>query len=167
MAEDGSKKYGLALVVFIVLSYGASAMGALFSPNARLPEDWYANLNRPSFSPPAWVFGPVWTALYGMIGVAGWLIWRRHRTAPTSATFQGLALWGVQYVLNASWSPVFFGMHRIAWALGIIALMWVAVALSTFRFFTVSGWAGALFVPYWLWLSFATALNAEFYRLNG
>jgi tryptophan-rich sensory protein len=144
------------LAAFIVLVVGGGmAVGALTGPDA-----WFAGLAKPSFNPPNWLFAPVWTVLYIMIGIAGWLVWTRARA---SAAMQ---VWWGQLVLNFLWSPVFFGLHRIGLALAIIGVMalaiWGFVALTARRL----PWASALFVPYGLWVSFATVLNGTFWLLN-
>ena len=130
-------------------------IGALTGPDA-----WFASLAKPPFNPPNWLFAPVWTVLYILVGAAGWLVWTR---APAAAAMR---LWWAQLVLNFLWSPVFFGLHRIGIALVIISLMllaiWGFVALTARRL----PWAAALFVPYGLWVSFATVLNATFWLLN-
>jgi benzodiazapine receptor len=144
------------LVAFIVLVLGGgTAIGALTGPDV-----WFASLAKPSFNPPNWLFAPVWTVLYILVGIAGWLVWTRARAGAA------MKLWWVQLGLNFLWSPVFFGLHRIDVALVIIGLMllaiWGFVALTARRLPS----AAALFVPYGLWVSFATVLNATFWLLN-
>lgn len=146
--------WSLAAFVAIVLG-GGIAIGALTGPDA-----WYAALAKPSFNPPNWLFAPVWSALYVLIGIAGWLVWSRDRTGPA------MTLWWVQLVLNFLWSPAFFALHRIGLALVVIALLlaaiWAFVALTARRL----PLAALLFVPYGLWVLFATALNAALFILN-
>ncbi len=120
----------------------------------------YQNLNQPSWAPPSWLFGPVWTVLYAMIAVAGWLVWRR--TGWTAA----LTVYAVQLALNAVWTPIFFGFGRYGWALADIVLMWVLIGATIWLFRPVSKVAAALLVPYWAWVSFATALNAAIWNAN-
>ena len=143
----------LAAFVILVLG-GGMFIGAVIGPDA-----WFANLAKPSFNPPNWLFAPVWTTLYILIGIAGWLVWRaRAGTA--------MKLWWAQLALNFLWPPVFFGLHWIGIALAIISLMLVAiwgfVALTARRV----PWAAALFVPHGLWVCFATVLNAALWVLN-
>lgn len=145
-----------ALIVFIVLVLGGGmAIGAVTRPDA-----WYASLAKPAFNPPNWLFAPVWTVLYVLVGVAGWLVWMRARSSAV------MALWWTQLVLNFLWSPVSFGLHRIGIALVIITLLLLAIcgfiALSARRL----PWAAVLFVPYGLWVAFATLLNATLWVLN-
>lgn len=133
-------------------------IGLLTGPGA-----WFAGLRKPSFNPPSWVFAPVWTTLYIMIAVAGWRTWRRWRAG---APYTALYLWGGQLVLNFAWSPLFFGAHRIDLALRVIVVLLATIV----AFIVVSRndrVSALLFVPYGLWVAFATLLNAAFSRLNG
>jgi len=150
----GIKAWG-GLAAWVLLSYAASASGAFFSPG-----DWYASLNKPSFNPPGWVFGPVWTALYAMMGVSAWLVWRQGNGV------RPLAPWLLQLGLNAAWTPVFFGLHRMDIALVIIIAMWLAILATILAFRKRSRPAALLLVPYLLWVSFATVLNAALWQLN-
>lgn len=145
-----------ALVGFLALMFGAGFFGAQFRPGA-----WYAALAKPSWTPPNWLFGPVWTALYVAIAMAGWLVWRR-----TVRMQAALGCWIAQWVLNAVWSWLFFGLHQPGWA-----LVEILVLLGTIIGFVVTAWpvsrgAALLFVPYGLWVTFATALNAAVWHLN-
>jgi len=148
----------LVLIVFVAASFAAAALGGATTVGS--VREWYPTIAKPAWTPPSWVFGPVWTVLYALIGVAGWLVWRR--------VGWGAALWWwtAQMALNATWSPVFFGMHQIGLAFANIVLLWVAIAGTTVAFWKVSPLAGGLFVPYLLWVSFATALNFAIWRLN-
>ena len=112
---------------------------------------------------PAWVFGPVWTALYLSMAIAAWLVWRR---AGWPGGARALGLFAVQLALNAAWSPLFFGLRSPAAGLVDIAALWLAIAATVFAFFRIAPVAGALLVPYWLWVTFATALNAAIWSLN-
>jgi tryptophan-rich sensory protein len=146
----------LALAAFIALALGG---GTLIGLTVQ-PDGWYAALRKPPFNPPNWVFAPVWSALYIMIGVAGWLVWQRGWRS------RMMAAWVAQLALNFIWTPVFFGLHAPAAALAIIvALLAVIIA------FIVRGWSGdraaaLLFVPYAAWVAFATLLNAAIVYLN-
>lgn len=149
-------KYRLALVLFLLLVVaGGLLIGWLTAPN-----QWYAKLQKPSFNPPNWLFGPVWTILYVLIAIAGWRVWRQEPS--------GLAMksWWTQLALNFAWSPVFFGAHRIGVALGVIVLL-----LATILAFIISAWpreplAAWLFAPYAAWVAFASVLNASILELN-
>ena len=145
-----------AALLFLAAVTVAACSGILWPPGA-----WYAALAKPPFTPPPWVFGPVWTALYLMIAAAGWLVWRAG--APGR---KALALWGVQMALNALWTPVFFGAHAPLLGLVVIVTLWgtILAFLSAAR--RASRWAALLFVPYLLWVGFASALNAALWWLN-
>lgn len=125
---------------------------------------WYASLARPLLSPPNWLFGPVWAVMYGAMAVAAWMIWREPglpRKRRTALTF-----WGVQLALNASWSPVYFGLHMLGAGLVVILALLAAVAATTKRFYRLDAKAGLLMAPYVAWVGFATYLNAGFWWLN-
>jgi tryptophan-rich sensory protein len=109
------------------------------------------------------VFAPVWTTLYVLIGIAGWRVWR---TPPSAARTRTLQLWAAQLVLNAIWSPLFFGAHQMTWALVEIVVLWVAIVATLLSAWRVDRPAGALLVPYLAWVTFATVLNAGFVALN-
>jgi len=144
----------LAAYIGLVLG-GGTTIGILTSP-----DDWYTSLAKPAFNPPNWVFAPVWSVLYVMIGFAGWLVWTSGRS--TAA----IRLWWLQLALNFLWSPVFFAMHRVGLALIVISLLlgviWMFVAVTARQ----CPRAALLFVPYGLWVAFATVLNASLYLLN-
>jgi tryptophan-rich sensory protein len=150
-----------ALAVFVVLCFAVAAVGGAVT--ATSVGTWYAGLAKPPFNPPDWVFGPVWTVLYLMIAVAGWRVWRRRGEAGA-----GLALgaWGVQLALNLGWSLLFFGARMIGLALAEIAILLAAILVTATLFWRIDRLAGALFVPYTLWVAFATVLNASLWRLN-
>lgn len=156
MAENDTTRNYLWLAIFLVGVVGmGSAIGLLTQPG-----DWYAGLAKPGFNPPNWLFAPVWTLLYVMIAIAGWLVWL---DLPDSTAMR---LWLVQVALNFLWSPVFFGLHSIGLALAIIVLL-----LAAILGFIAAAWrrkpaAAALFVPYAAWVGFATLLNASIWQLN-
>lgn len=121
---------------------------------------WYLNLTAPPGTPPNWVFAPVWTVLYVAMGIAAWLVWRRPRhNAP-------LRLWGWQLLVNALWTPAFFGFRLPLLALGVMVVLVVLIALTIRAFARVRSDAALLLVPYWLWACYATYLNAGFWVLN-
>ena len=149
----------IRLIVACVVSLSAGAIGSLAGTNA-----WYGTIEKPAFTPPDWVFGPVWTILYLLMGVAAFLVWQRgldlRKVRVALAWFLG------QLVLNALWSPVFFGLHRIDLALVVIVLLWAVLVVTIYYFLRVSRPAGLLLIPYLLWVSFATVLNASIWWLN-
>ena len=136
-----------------------------FASSALAPrDDWYDALRKPIWTPPGWLFGVVWTVLYAMMGIALSIILARgrHRGVGRATT-----LFAIQLALNAAWSPVFFGLHSIDGALAIVVLLWLLLAWTVAAFWSVRDAAGVLLVPYWLWVTFATALNAAIWRMNG
>ena len=147
------------LFFWVALSFAAAGVGSRFSPG-----DWYAHLAKPAFNPPAWVFAPMWTLLYLVMGIAAWLVWRQRRVARTAPA---LALFLVQLALNAAWSWLFFGLHQLGWALVDLAALWLAIGATLLAFWTHRSLAGLLMVPYLLWVSFAAFLNFMLWRLNG
>ena len=147
----------LVLVGFIVLCEAAGLAGTVFT--AQAIAEWYSLLNKPSFSPPNWLFGPVWTTLYFMMGTAAWLVWRRAGTG-------ALKVFWLQLALNAAWTPLFFGLHNPLAGLVCISLMWLAVVWTIFGFWRVSRAAALLLVPYLVWASFAAVLNYAIWALN-
>lgn len=146
----------ISLFVFIALVGAAAATGGRF-----MPGEWYQSLAKPSWTPPDWLFPIAWTVLYFMIAVAGWLVWRREgfRLA--------LAIWGLGLLLNATWSYVMFGRHDIGLALVDIAALWLSIAAFIWASWSVDRNAAYLFAPYLAWVSFAAALNAAVWSMNG
>lgn len=125
---------------------------------------WYPTLVKPPFNPPAWVFGPVWTLLYLMMGAAAFLVWRRGMDA--DGVKAALAAFTVQLALNGLWSLLFFGLRSPGLALVDIALLWLAIGAAVWLFWRVVPAAGLLLLPYWAWVSFAAVLNGSIWSLN-
>jgi len=148
----------LGLCGWLLACFAAAAMGGLF-----MPGEWYASLKKPSWNPPGWIFGPVWSALYAMMSVAAWLVWKRGGFVVQR---RPLALFLAQLVLNAAWTPLFFGLHRAGIAFAEIVLLWLAIATTLTAFRPVSRVAAWLLAPYLAWVSFAVALNFTLWRLN-
>jgi len=149
------------LVCIVVIVLSGSLSGIL---TAGAIENWYQNLEQPPGVPPNWVFGPVWTILYVMIGLSLALFW--HRAEPGREKRGALTLFAVQMVLNLAWTPVFFGMHRIGLALAVIAVLLVSVIGTIVLFRRKDRTAGNLLIPYALWVGYATYLNAGFLVCN-
>ncbi len=145
----------VSIVPFVLLTLAAAAMGAQFRPGA-----WYVALQKPAWTPPGWLFGPVWTVLYVMIALAGWIAWRRQGWSAATG------LWLVALAANGAWSWLFFGRQAIGAALVDILVLWLAIAAFIVATWRASRSASLLFVPYLAWVSFATALNAAIWRLN-
>ncbi|MEM8884578.1 MAG: TspO/MBR family protein [Planctomycetota bacterium] len=146
----------LTCLAWVLLAWSATIPGSLFGP-----DDWFDQLARPSWMPPGWVFGVVWSVLYTLMGIAAWMVWDKGegRQRP-------LTLWGVQLVLNAAWTPLFFGARQIFPALILIAVLWFVLLTTILAFRRASGIAAALLLPYLVWITIATALNFEIWRLN-
>jgi len=151
---------GIAIAVIVCELVGI--VGAVFTAPA-IPT-WYASLVKPSFTPPGWLFGPVWTTLYALMGIAAFIVWRRGLAV--AGVKAALLLFVVQLLLNALWSPVFFGVHSPSGGLAIILALWVAIVATIALSAGVSKAAAVLLVPYLLWVSFATVLNFSIWRLN-
>ena len=150
-----------ALGVCLLACLAAGGLGSIFiSPDVG---DWYAKLHKPGFNPPDWVFAPVWTALYIMMAVAVWIIWRQRTTRPTTVA---ICLFGIQLALNAAWSSIFFGLHQPLMALVDLAMLWVVLIATLVGFGRISRTAGRLLLPYLAWVSFAGVLNAAIVALN-
>lgn len=147
-----------ALVASLALAYAAAAFGAQFGPGA-----WYAGLEKPFFNPPNWIFGPVWTFLYTAMAVAAWLVWRRRGERPVRLA---LVLYAAQLILNALWSWLFFGLHWMGVAFIEIVLLDAVILATLIAFWRAHRGAGALFVPYLAWVSFAAVLNFSLWWLN-
>ncbi|MBP8259632.1 MAG: tryptophan-rich sensory protein [Verrucomicrobia bacterium] len=146
------------LLGWLALSFCVAAIGSLF-----MPGEWYAGLQKPSWNPPKWIFGPVWTALYTTMAVAAWLVWKRGGWARQR---MALTIFLVQLGLNALWSPLFFGMQNPALAFVDILLLWLALLATAAAFWRSRPLAGVLLVPYLSWVTFAGALNFTLWRLN-
>ena len=142
-------------------SLAAGSAGSFFTGAAR---EWYLALGKPWWTPPSWLFGPVWTVLYLVMGTALWLIVRNWRDLPRARA--ATVAWGVQLALNVAWTPVFFGLRSPAGGLVVLALMWPAIAATVALAARVSWTAAALLVPYLAWVTFAAALNAAIVMLN-
>ena len=151
----------LALGAFVGACFLVAGVGGWLT-SMGMPE-WYATLRKPSFNPPSWIFGPVWTALYLAMAVAGWLVWRE---AGLDGGFRALALFFVQLALNLAWSGIFFALRSPGWAMVEIVALWSAILVTMLLFFRHSTLAGWLLVPYLIWVSFAAVLNAAIVRLN-
>jgi tryptophan-rich sensory protein len=148
----------LGLVAFVVLCFGTAALGNTATERSVL--EWYPTLQKPWWTPPNWIFGPVWTVLYGMMAVAGWLAWRDERSRSTTVVFL------VQLLLNGAWSWLFFGLRRPDLAFAGVVLLWLAILATIAAFWKISRLAVILFVPYLAWVTFAAYLNLAVVRLN-
>lgn len=151
------------LLAFVVVCFAAAGLGSLFTTPQVVPGGWYDALDKPFFTPPSWLFGPVWTVLYLAMAVSGWLVWRRRGFSGASAA---MALFFVQLALNLGWSVVFFGLEAPELGLIEILVLWTAILLTLLAFRRVSRPAALLLVPYLAWVTFAALLNAGIWLLN-
>lgn len=151
-------KPAIALLLFFLASVVTASFGALFTPG-----EWYQSLIKPDWTPPGWLFGPVWSLLYAMIAVSGWLVWR---AAGWSGARLALTVFLGHLLLNALWSWLFFGLQRPDLALIDIVLLEATILWLVVLFWPVSWLAGALLLPYLAWVAFATALNGAIWQLN-
>lgn len=160
MTQLSTKNQTLGLAAWLAISFVAAAIGSVASIQAG---SFYAQLARPEWGPPSNIFGPVWTVLYALMGIAAWLVWRAggFRAARTA-----LALFLVQLAVNALWSWLFFGWHLGGAALADIVLLWLLVVATLVAFWRIRPVAGALLIPYLLWVTFAAALNHSVWQLN-
>lgn len=160
-----AKKRSFQFIPFIInisipLAFGAN--GGLLTSNA--VKTWYPTLNKPAFNPPNWIFGPVWTALYILIGIAAYLVWqKRDQVVHFPRT---IAVYLIQLVLNLFWSFLFFNAHKIGASLFEIFALLIVIIINGIMFYKIDKTAGLLFIPYVLWVSFATLLTYAIYSLN-
>lgn len=149
------------LVVSVLFTVGIGSLGGLFTIS-EIP-GWYAGLQKPSFNPPNWLFGPVWSMLYLLMGISFYLIWKQPVSAVRNV---GLTLFVIQFILNFFWSILFFNQHMIAAALLEMVFMWIFILLTMIWFAKLSPTASWLLLPYLCWVSFATVLTAAIWKLN-
>jgi len=153
---------------FVLLCLAAGAIGSVFTFPSLAP--WYATLNKPAFTPPDWVFGPVWTTLYVLMGIAAYLVYRegagKKEAAGAGKVSAALALFGVQLALNVLWSFLFFGLRSPLYGLAGIIALWFAILFTVMKFYGISKTAALLLAPYLVWVSFAGVLNFYVLAMN-
>ena len=152
----------VAFVINIAITLGVGALGSWATLES--VKTWYRTINKPSFNPPDWLFGPVWTTLYVLIGIAAYLVWvRRDKIVHFPRT---VAIYLIQLILNLAWSFIFFYLHEIGFALAEIILLLIIIVINGLVFYKINKWAGLIFIPYFLWVSFATILTYNIFILN-
>lgn len=151
----------LPLGIFLGLAFLAAFIGGFATSTS--VETWYATLQKPSWNPPRWVFGPVWTLLYILMSVSAWRVWRQG--SPNEAR-RTVRLFAAQLGLNALWSILFFGLHRVGLALIDVLVLWLVLIRIQVRFYVADKLAAVLWAPYVIWVTFATVLNAAIWDLN-
>lgn len=149
----------MRLVVCIAVCMAAAGIGSLMTTPALRP--WYSGLNKPDWTPPNWVFAPVWTILFLGMAVAAWIVW--GRVGPRAAAMESFLL---QLLLNVAWSALFFGLKAPGAAFAEIVILWFAILMTSIEFWRVAPAAGWLLLPYLVWVGFAAALNFSIWRLN-
>ncbi|MDF1535274.1 MAG: tryptophan-rich sensory protein [bacterium] len=155
-------RWAAAFFIFLMMCLGAELTGSLLTAPA-IRSGWFEALEKPAFNPPAWVFGPVWTALFFLMAVAAWLVWRQEGEKPVRIP---LVAFYIQLVCNVMWSALFFGSMRPGWALAEIVILWGLILITAMLFYRVSRLAGLLFIPYLGWVAFAAVLNGFIWWMN-
>ena len=174
------KKGWPSLMVALLIPFVAAAIGGLATQ--RSVDGWYRTLHKPTWNPPAWLFGPVWTVLYLLMGLASWLVWQEETKArgnpkepllsraemekQSTGIRNALTWYGLQLAANVLWSLLFFGARRIRLALGELIVLWTLIAGTALQFYRIRPVAGELLLPYFAWTSFAAVLNTAIWRLN-
>jgi len=152
----------LAFIVNIAITLGIGALGGWAT--AQSVKTWYPTLNKPSFNPPNWLFAPVWTTLYILIGIAAYLVWiRRDKIVHFPRT---VAIYLIQLILNLGWSFIFFYLREVGFALAEIILLLIIIVINASMFYKINKWAGLIFIPYIIWVSFASFLTYNIFILN-
>lgn len=152
----------LGLAIVVVELVGAS--GAIFTSIGL--EAWYGTLIRPDVAPPNWVFGPVWSGLFALMGIAVWRLWKAGVVDGHEEASWALTVFAIHFVVNLAWSAVFFGLQSLWGGLVVIAILWVFIVTLIRIFARIDRWAGLLLIPYLLWVTFAAYLNYAFWILN-
>jgi translocator protein len=150
------------LIIALLIPLAVGGASGFFTASG--VQTWYTTIQKPYWNPPNWIFGPVWTSLYIMMGIALFLVWKEECSGVLKKT--AIALFAIQLILNFFWSLIFFGMHQPGWALVEIIAMWLAILATIFAFANVNKTAAWLLVPYIAWVSFATILNYTLWKIN-
>jgi benzodiazapine receptor len=154
-------RHAIGLVVSLGICFGAAGLGSLFTKPSI--GGWYVTLRKPPWTPPNWLFGPVWSVLYLSMAIAAWLVWRKVELPGAKLA---LLLFAIQFALNIGWSGIFFTLHRPGAALIEVLLLWISILATVWAFWPLSRAAGWLMVPYLAWVAFASTLNYAIWRLN-
>ena len=152
----------LKLAASIIICLSAGAIGSIFTISQ--VNSWYLTLNKPFFNPPSWVFSPVWTTLFILMGISLYIVW--NKGIERRNVKQALYIFGIQLILNVSWSAVFFGMENLLGGLIVIILLWIAIFITIIRFKKISKPAAYLLIPYIAWVTFAGLLNLVIWIIN-
>jgi benzodiazapine receptor len=164
-SERGKNSFfrnAILFVSFIIVAQMAGIIGSIFTTNS--VDTWYREISRPSFTPPNWLFAPVWITLYLLMGISAYLVWKKGANKKEVKT--ALILFFIQLVLNSLWSIIFFGLHLTLIAFIEIILLWFVILFMIIKFYSISKTASLIQIPYILWVSFAAVLNFSFAALN-
>jgi tryptophan-rich sensory protein len=161
MPEQSKLRSILMLILFVAICFSAAGIGGLFT--ATSIDDWYRNIDKPSWNPPSAIFAPVWTVLYLSMAISAWLVWQYRQRKSVQLP---MMVFFIQLLLNAAWSGLFFGLQNPGLAFVEICILWLAILTTTLLFWRVRAIAGAILLPYILWVSFAAVLNYTIWRLN-
>ena len=151
----------LGVIISIILAQMAGAIGSVFTISSI--QTWYVYLEKPFFSPPNWLFAPAWITLYTLMGIAAFLVWQKRQESRAKSA---LWLYLIHLVLNSLWSVIFFGLQNPAWAFFEILILWVLIVIVAWKFYKIIIIAGILFIPYIIWVTFASILNFTIWQLN-
>lgn len=152
----------IKLIVSLVIPQLVGGFGVFFMGDS--VSTWYQTLEKPFFNPPSWVFGPVWLILYLLMGISAYLIWRK--IGENKDAKKAMNIYWVHLLLNASWTPIFFGLHNIGLAFMNIIILWILILILIIKFWKISKTASYLLIPYIAWVTIATVLNASIWYLN-
>ena len=153
----------IKLLISVIVCQLAGVIGSIFTESS--VKTWYAAINKPSFTPPDWLFGPVWIFLFLLMGISLFLVWSHPSAAPIDRR-RALIIFGAQLALNAFWSSAFFGLKSPLFGFIVIVILWIAILMTIIRFLKISELAAWLLIPYILWVSFASVLNFAILLLN-
>jgi translocator protein len=162
MLNSNQKFQFVPFIICLIIPLSIGALGGFFTMEA--VKTWYTTLDKPSFNPPNYLFGPVWSTLYAIMGVASYLVWKKRKTAKNYKLAAGIYF--IQLVLNLMWSFLFFYQQQIGLALIEIIILLVAIIVNSVLFYKINKVAGLLYIPYILWVSFASVLTYSIYMLN-
>ncbi|RZL39246.1 MAG: tryptophan-rich sensory protein [Pedobacter sp.] len=162
MSTSNQKFQFIPFIICLIIPLSIGALGGFFTMEA--VKTWYTTLNKPSFNPPNYLFGPVWSTLYAIMGIASYLVWKRRKTAKNYTL--AASIYFIQLVLNLMWSFIFFYQQQIGLALIEIIFLLVAIIANSILFYKINKVAGLLYIPYIMWVSFATVLTYSIYMLN-
>ena len=151
----------LKIIISILIAQSAGFVGSIFTSSS--VNTWYTTVTKPSFNPPSWIFGPVWTTLYTLMGIASYIVWKQRQLVNTTPA---LTIYGIQLGLNALWSILFFGLQNPGLAFAEIIILLIFIIINTIMFWKINKWAGILMIPYILWVAFASFLNYNIWQLN-